>query len=152
MGSFLKPGATSVWRILYPLHEIVIHIFTKAHILFCLPCSRYTLLWLVGPLNSWASGRRPGWSTSQWAEARVMVKTIFQLNRCCQFYKWRKPEYSEKTTDQFQVSYKHYHINLHWVQLAISGIRTHNASGDRHWLHSYCISNYRTIMTRTAPS
>ena len=23
--------------------QIVIHIFTKAHILFCLPCSRYTL-------------------------------------------------------------------------------------------------------------
>jgi hypothetical protein len=42
VGSFLKPGATSVWRILYPLPEIVIHIFTKAHILFCLPCSRYT--------------------------------------------------------------------------------------------------------------
>jgi hypothetical protein len=44
VGSFLKPKATSVWIILYPLHEIVIHIFTKAHILFCLPCSRYTLV------------------------------------------------------------------------------------------------------------
>jgi hypothetical protein len=58
VGSFVKHGATSVWRILYPLHEIVIHIFTKAHILFCLPCSRYTLVfflvWLVGPLISWA--------------------------------------------------------------------------------------------------
>jgi hypothetical protein len=52
VGSSMKSGATSVWRILYP-HEIVIHIFTKAHILFCLPCSRYTLVfslvWLVGP-------------------------------------------------------------------------------------------------------
>ena len=60
MGTFLKPGATSVWRISYPPHEIVIHIFTKAHILFCLPCSRYTLVfflvWLVGPLVSWAPG------------------------------------------------------------------------------------------------
>ena len=46
MDSFLKPGATYVWRIAYPLHEIVIHIFTKAHILFCLPWSRYTLVFL----------------------------------------------------------------------------------------------------------
>jgi hypothetical protein len=43
VGSSMKSGATSVWRIWYP-HEIVIHIFTKAHILFCLPCSRYTLV------------------------------------------------------------------------------------------------------------
>jgi hypothetical protein len=47
VGSFLKPGATSVWRILYPLHEFVIHILTKAHIWFCLPCSRYTLFFLT---------------------------------------------------------------------------------------------------------
>jgi hypothetical protein len=60
-GSFLKPGATSVWRIVYPIHEIVIHIFTKAHIWFCLPFARYTLVFLFprlvcGPLNSWATG------------------------------------------------------------------------------------------------
>ena len=43
----------------------VIHIFTKAHILLCLPCSRYTLVfflvWLVGPLNSWAPGAAPAY-------------------------------------------------------------------------------------------
>ena len=38
MGSFLKPGATSMRRILYLLHEIVIHVFKKSthFILFAL--------------------------------------------------------------------------------------------------------------------
>jgi hypothetical protein len=47
VGPFLKPGATSVWRIVFPLHEIVIHMFKKAHILFCLPCSRYSLVFFL---------------------------------------------------------------------------------------------------------
>jgi hypothetical protein len=36
--------------------------------------------------------------------------TIFQLNRGCQFYWWRKPEYQVKTTDLSQVTDKLYHI------------------------------------------
>jgi hypothetical protein len=69
VGSFLKPGAT-VWRILYPLHEIVIHIFTKEHILFCFSCSRYTLVFLprLACGTPKPHGHHPGWPPpSQWA-------------------------------------------------------------------------------------
>ena len=56
------------------------------------------------------------------------LSTIFQLYLGGQFYRWRKPQYPDKTIDLSQVTDKLYHIIL-WL----NRIRTHNSSGDRYW-------------------
>jgi hypothetical protein len=62
------------------------------------------------------------------------LSTVFQLHW------WRKPEYPEKTIDLSQVTDKLYHIKLYQIHLVMSWTKTHNFSGDRHWLHRLWVS------------
>ena len=63
------------------------------------------------------------------------LSTIFQIYRGCQFYWLKNREFLDKTTDLSQVSDILCCSMLHRAHLAMSGIRTYNVSGDRHWLH-----------------
>ena len=66
----------------------------------------------------------------------TLLSTIFQLYRGSQFYGWKKPKYPQKTTDLPRVTDK-----LYRVAIPMIGIKTHNFSGDVHWLHEIKITS-----------
>jgi hypothetical protein len=67
------------------------------------------------------------WHTFQYYLLPIDSSTKFQLFRGCQFYWWRKLEYSEKIADLLLVTDK----MLFRVHLAMSGIRIHDISSDK---------------------
>ena len=58
--------------------------------------------------------------------------------------------WEEKTADLWQVTDKHYQVMSYWLHFAMSGIRTHNISGDTDCTSSFK-SNYHTITTTMTP-
>jgi hypothetical protein len=64
------------------------------------------------------------------------LSTIFQLYSGSQIYWWRKPEYTEKSTDMSQLTAKLNRIILHRVHLAMSWIQTHKKQ-DELWANAH---------------
>ena len=94
------------------------------------------IFWTTRNVNLCNCINDPGSISFKFWELRLWclmpLSTIFQLYRCCQFYsilveKTGVPgenQWPSKVTDNI------YHTMLYRVHLAVSRIRTHNASGD----------------------
>jgi len=61
----------------------------------------------------------------------TLWRRLLHLNRPVT---WAQQEYPDKTTNLSKVTDKLYHTIFYQMHVALSGIRTHNISGDRHWL------------------
>ena len=67
--------------------------------------------------------------------SRVRLWSSTMLHSGSKFYWWRKPEYPEKTIDQVVSHWQTWSYNVASSTPCLNGVRTHNVSGDRHWLH-----------------
>jgi len=73
-----------------------------------------------------------GWLISWFMVFNTTFNNILVISWRSDIYWWKKPEDPEKTTDLSLVTDKLYHIMMYRVHLAMTTIRTHNISGDRH--------------------
>ena len=82
-----------------------------------------------------------------------MLLWLWSLRSLLSVISWWSVFLVEKTYVRSKVTNKLYHIMLLYrVHLAMSGIRTHNISGDRHWLHiGIYKSNHHMITTMMVP-
>ena len=75
-------------------------------------------------------------TTRDWGTATIIASLLQVSGRLgVMGISWWSVSLAEKTTDLSEVTDKIYHIMLYQVHFIMSGIQTHNASGDRYWLH-----------------